>query len=121
MFVHDGAVVLPGWGLEELQLDQVLGGEGLARAGVHLVPLDEGHDVDEVKDIALVITVGVLKRLKAESTVVEGQPFVVNLKAMKASKIVAFIICNNNNLFWINLSVPLVSTKEVFHLLCGQP
>ena len=114
-------MVLPGWGLEELQLDQVLGGKGLARAGVHLVPLDEGHDVDEVKNIAFIVTVGVLKRLKAESTVVEGQPFVVNLKVMKVSKTFTLIIANNNNLFWINLSVPLVATKEVFHLLCGQP
>ena len=72
-------MVLPSWGLEELQLDQVLGVEGLARAGVHLVPLDEGHDVNKVKDIAFIVTVGVLKGLKAESTVVEGQPFVVNL------------------------------------------
>ena len=73
-------MVLPSRGLEELQLYQVLCVEGLARARVHLVPLDERHNVNKVKDIALVVTVGVLKRLQAESTVVKGQPFIIDLK-----------------------------------------
>ena len=87
LFVHDGTVVLPSWGLEELQFDQVLCIQGLACAWVHLVPLDEGHNVNKVKNIALVVTIGVLKRLEAESAVVKGQPFVVNLHTMKTSNI----------------------------------
>ena len=87
LFVHDGTVVLPSWSLEELQFDQVLCIQGLACAWVHLVPLDEGHNVNKVKNIALVVTIGVLKRLEAESAVVKGQPFVVNLHAMKTSNI----------------------------------
>ena len=112
-------MVLPSRGLEELQLDQVLCVEGLARARIHLVPLDERHDVNKVKDIALVVTVGVLKRLQTESTVVKGQPFVVNLDKMKMSGTFAFII--EYNLFWVDFPVPLVASKEVLHLLCGQP
>ena len=80
LLVHNRAVVFPSWGLEELQLDQVLGVEWLASARVHLVPLDERHNVHQVKDIALIITIGVFKRLQAESTVVKGQPFIVDLK-----------------------------------------
>ena len=45
LLVHNRAVVFPCWGLEKLELDQVLGVEWLASARVHLVPLDEGHNI----------------------------------------------------------------------------
>ena len=80
LLVHNRAVVFPCWGLEKLELDQVLGVEWLASARVHLVPLDEGHNMHQVKDIALIITIGVFKGLQAESTVVKGQPFIIDLK-----------------------------------------
>ena len=44
------------------------------------VALDEGHNMHQVKDIALIITIGVFKGLQAESTVVKGQPFIIDLK-----------------------------------------
>ena len=80
LLVHNRAVVFPCWGLEKLELDQVLGVEWLASARVHLVPLDEGNNMHQVKDIALIITIGVFKGLQAESTVVKGQPFIIDLK-----------------------------------------
>ena len=86
-------MVLSSRGLEELQLDQVLGVEGLSCTGVHLVPLYERDDVNKVKDIALVVTVGVLKRLQAESAVVKGQPFIVDLKKKGRLNNVCFYEC----------------------------
>ena len=97
LLVHNRAVVFPSWGLEELELDQVLGVEWLASARVHLVPLDEGHNVHQVKDIALIITIGVFKGLQAESTVVKGQPFVVDLYKMETSRTFAFIMVTTSS------------------------
>ena len=39
--------------LTELQLDQPLGVQGLPRAGVHFVLLNEGQDVEQVEYMAL--------------------------------------------------------------------
>ena len=93
LLVHNRAVVFPSWGLEELEFDQVLGVEWLASARVHLVPLDKGHNVHQVKDIALIITIGVFKGLQAESTVVKGQPFIVDLKKKSRLNNVCFYEC----------------------------
>ena len=120
LLVHNRAVVFPSWGLEELQLDQVLGVEWLASARVHLVPLDEGHNVHQVKDIALIITIGVFKRLQAESTVVKGQPFIVDLKKKGRLNNGCFYELVRY-LFWVYLSVAFEATKEILHLLGGEP
>ena len=53
--------------------------------------------MNKVKDIALVVTVGVLKRLQAESTVVKGQPFVVNLYKMGTSRTFAFYMVTTSS------------------------
>ena len=97
LLVHNRAVVFPCWGLEKLELDQVLGVEWLASARVHLVPLDEGHNMHQVKDIALIITIGVFKGLQAESTVVKGQPFVVNLYKMGTSRTFSFYMVTTSS------------------------
>ena len=52
-FEHDGTVELSGSILTELQLDQALGVQRLARAGVHFVLLDEGQDVQQVEYVTL--------------------------------------------------------------------
>ena len=108
--VHDWTVVFSRRVLEELQLQETCreGGEvqknplvftfsleWLAGAGIGLVLLDEGHDVDQVEDVTVIVTatgsnkeeetmamyshVGVLEGLQAEGAVVEREPFVVNL------------------------------------------
>ena len=97
LLVHNRAVVFPCWGLEKLELDQVLGVEWLASARVHLVPLDEGHNVHQVKYVALIITIGVFKGLQAESTVVKGQPFVVNLYKMGTSRTFSFYMVTTSS------------------------
>ena len=50
---HDGAVELPGRILAELQLDETLGVQWLPGAGIHLVLLDKGQDIQQVKHMTL--------------------------------------------------------------------
>ena len=52
-FEHDGAVELSRGVLAELQLDQTLGVQRLPSAGIHLVLLDEGEYVQQVKHMTL--------------------------------------------------------------------
>ena len=59
---------------QELQIDLQRVNGRLTRHWIGLETLEIGHDVDQVKDVAVLIGVGGLVRLQGEGAVIKGEP-----------------------------------------------